>query len=1180
MKKNYQLKDFDSFFLRFKIKVSKIMRISVILFTLLLLCYPKATIAQEMKVTLKVEQVTMKVLLNELKKHTRVDFLYSTTLFDNVTEKVSLNVQDKVLKDVLKEVLTPRGFTFVYNNNAVVIKKSESGVVKRVKVSGRIVDKTKKPLVGVLVLIEGTSNGAISDNDGKYSLNVENPQEAIFVYSHVGKKSVEIKYAGQNVVNVTLEDDDFEIGDVILTGYQTLSRRSSTGATTTIRGENLLLNGTLSLEQELQGKVPGMIVMNRSGLTGTRQRTRVRGTSTMLGNAEPVWVVDGIIQEDPLPFKSNDLTNMNPDNMDMIRDFVGSAISWLNPNDIESVTVLKDAISTAIYGVRAANGVIVISTKKGKVGRAAVSYSGNMSFTPRMTYDRLELMNSKERVDVSREAFIKGIPLYNGSFDDGYTGLANAFRNGDITLEEFSRQVDQMETTNTDWFDLLFRDAFAHNHNIGISGGDEKTTYHASFGVNQDNNTARGNRQRRYTASTSVSMNLWEKVTLSTSVSASLSETKGYAGDDPYQYATSINRVIPAHNSDGSRYFYNKNSYLFNVQNELENTGNENEESSLNANINLRWKIVNGLSFNSILGLGYSNTTGNLWYTEQSNYVANLRGYDYDRFEEGSREYLASKLPMGGELNQMQNSSMTWNWRNQFEYVKVFNNVHSFTAMVGQEARSTNTTGTSRKTYGYLPDRGKLFVDLPGVIDGDLNKYLTEKPSLIDTKVNLFSLYATLNYMFDERYAFNASVRTDASNRFGQDKSTRFQPVWAIGFRWNVGSEHWLQGQNILSDMSLRFSYGYQGNVVEGVSPDLIAEIIADKGGYSLSIKDLPAPELKWEKVSSFNLGVDWSFFDNKVNGTFEWYQKKTSDMVMSIDVPYENGVKTRRVNGGSMSNSGWDLGASFVPVRRGDWVLSCGVNIGKVYNNLKSTVEPNGSWSEASSGNLYKKDYPASSFWVFKYLGLDPNHGGPLYDLSGRTGDYKKDATLYMDYAGQMEPNFTAGINISLRYKSLSISGNLYLSLGNKTLLAPPAKDMITGIPSEYVNLSTEWVNRWRKPGDEKHTDVPSLPNMANSAQPIVFGDSETPLYPYEMYAYSSIRVVDAWFLRCGNINVSYTLPEKALPNAIKNLGFNFSVGNPFTIHSSDFKGRDPEVALGRQPLSRTYTFGVNISF
>ena len=741
-----------------------------------------------------------------------------------------------------------------------------------------------------------------------------------------------------------------------------------------------------------------------------------------------------------------------------------------------------------------------------------------------------------------------------------------------------------MEANNTDWFDILFRTAFSQNHSLSMSGGNKLATYRTSLGFSQNNNTAKGNNKTQYTFSTNVSFRLWEKVTLNTMIAASVSKTKAFLGLDPYSFATSTNRALPAYNEDGTRYFYahERNGYLYNAENELENSGNENKMTTLNTSFNLRWNIFRYLTLNTMFGFSASHTNGESWYTERSNYIAEIRRYDYDAYEEGSPEYEDSVLPMGGELNEMRNNNQSWSLRNQLEFNKVFNEVHSVTAMVGQELRSSSTDGTKRRTYGYLPDRGKIVVNVPDIVNDKINPYLRSTPSIIDTKSNNVSFYTTLSYMYDNRYAINASVRMDASNRFGQDKSTRFLPIYALGARWNVGSEHWLEGQDILSDMSLRFSFGYQGNAVESVSPYLIATITTTNTGYNLQLKDLPAPDLKWEKVSNMSIGIDWSLFSNKINGTFEWYQKKTTDMVTNLDVPYENGVLSRSVNGGSMKNSGWDLSASFVPVKGKDWFLSCGVNIGQVDNKVNSMIEPNGSWQQLTSGNVSQKGYPVSSFWAFRYTGLNPEHGGPEFDLSGCEGSYKEDATLYMKHVGKIDPDFNAGINLTLRYKTFSLSTGLYLSTGNQTFLASPTAGMVQNIPSEYRNMSTEWLKRWRKPGDELHTNVPALPNMANNAQPIKISTVGTTVnfYPYEMYGYSDIRVVDAWYLRCGNINMSYTFPAKFLPKAIRNLSLNASITNPFVIHSSDFKGRDPEVALGQQPLQHTVTFGLNMSF
>ena len=1168
-------------------KTLLVMKLICVLTLLLTITASASVFSQQEVVTLNVRSTTLSNVLMLIKDQTGVKILYNESVLKNVScEDVILN--NVMVEEALKQILRNTGFGYSMVDGVFVIKEMKpEDEKKQFQISGLVTDESKLPLPGVTILVKGGSVvlGAVTSADGRFKIMIPSVLKKFTIsFSFVGMESVIMEYSGKDTINVVMKEDLKQMEEVVVTGYQVIKEKASTGSISKVNMDDLILNGTQTLEAALQGKVPGMMVINRSGLTGTRQRVRVRGTATLLGNAEPVWVVDGIIQEDPLPFNTNEFNNLDPSNTDMINDFVGGAISWLNPKDIESITVLKDAVATAIYGTKAANGVIVITTRKGKVGRMSVSYSGGMSLSPRMNYNKMELMNSQQRVEVSREAYETNIPL-SGNQNIGYTALAKAYRNREISLEEFTAQAKQLEKNNTDWFKVFFRNAISHNHTVSISGGNEQATYHASFGMSENNNTAKGNSQNQYTGNVSVSARLWEKVSFSTSLAGSVSETKGFVGTvNPFSYATTTSRAIPHKDANGELSFYEHkdNGYLFNMENELEHSGNENTLSSLNVSLSLRWQILESLSYSMSGSYSNSNMNGEMWYTEQTNYIANIRKYNFEEYSEGDEKYALSELPHGGELTQSSSNSIGWSWRNQLDFVKVFNGKHSLSVALGYEMRSSRRKGSSETTYGYMPDRGKVIVNIPPFYAGTNNisdKYRTT-PSISDSKSNTMSYYATLGYMFDDRYAFNVSARGDASNRFGQDKSARFQPVWALGFRWNMEMEPWMQNQNFVRGMNFRFSYGYQGNVVESVSPFLIAIIGKDPKSYdyTLTVKDLPAPKLKWEKVQNINYGISGSLFDNKISFSFDGYYKKTTDMVVGLDVPYENGVSTRPINGGKMSNSGWDASFGFTPVKRKDFIVSLGFNMGKVYNKVESVVEPTHNWSEAASGNLNKKGYAVSSFWALRFAGLNPEHGGPMFDLSGsELEEAKSDATLYMDYAGKMEPDFNCGVSFSIRYKTLSLSSGLYLSVGNQTFLAPMGR-LTQSIPSEYENMSTEWVKRWRKPGDEKITNVPSLPNMITSAKKVRVLDLDE--NPYDLYAKSTVRVVDAWYLRCGSISLSYSVPERLLPGTLQAIGFSFSLGNPFQIRSKDFKGRDPEVALGGQPLQRTMSLGVNVSF
>ena len=1165
------------------------------LFMLWGLCSVHAvTRGQEARIDLILSDVSLNEVFRRIEQLTDYMFVYKSEDVHSV-QHLNVNVKQMMVKDILSLCLKNTGLIYSFDNDVIVIRQKSNEKEEEKKyltLKGWVRDVKKQPIPGVTVKLVGLTIGTVTNEKGWFSLDLPLDRGEL-EFSFVGYKKQQVKFTEKtDTLNIVLEEEVKDIDEVVVTGYQVVKKRAMAGSVSTVDAKDLLFNGGQTLEQALQGQIPGMIVMNKSGLTGTRQRVRVRGTSTLLGNAEPVWVVDGIIQEDPLPFSTNDFNNLDPSNMDMIRDFIGGAISWLNPNDIENVTVLKDASATAIYGVRAANGVIVITTKKGKVGRMALSYAGNFSITPRLTYDKMELMNSQQRIDVSREAFNKRYILKQDQ-TLGYMGLALAFKRNEISLEEFSQRVRDLEKANTDWFDILFQTAFSQSHSIGISGGKDYTTYRMSFGYSDTQNTAKGNGRTQYTANLSLSTTLWKKLTINGSLAASLSKTKAFAGEDPFAYASQTSRAIPCYDEEHELVYYahQSNGYLFNVVNELHESGNENTQSSINVNLSFRWRILEALSLNSQISCNHTTSIGESWRSERTNYIANLRKYNYGEYVKGDKQFNDSNLPIGGELNESQDINTSWTWRNQLEYLSILQNVHSFSAVLGFELRSTLASGYKKTTYGYMPDRGKIFVQIPHRPESQpnaSNPLLLKFPTITDTENNYVSYYLTLNYMYDNRYAINASVRSDASNRFGQDKSTRFLPVWALGFKWNLGYEPWLQGQNVLSDMNIRLSYGYQGNVVENVSPDLIASIIANGRDYALEIRDLPAPELKWEKVHNFNVGIDWSFFDNRVSGGFDWYTKKTLDMVIDQQVPFENGISARPINGGEMSNSGWDLHVGFIPVRVGDWNVNFGFNFSKVSNKVNSEIEPVGSWEEATAGNLSKEGYPVSSFWAFRFKGLNPENGGPEFDLSGAELEESiRDATLYLKHVGKLDPDFTTNMNLSIRYKTWTLSTGLYFSFGNQQFMAPISTNY-TSIPDEYENMSTEWLKRWRNPGDENSTNIPSLPDIRTSAKTIKiysnvedgFGRNQREFSPYELYAYSDIRVVDAWYIRCSNILLSYSIPPKKLPDFLQDVSFNMSVSNPFQIKSRDFLGRDPEVALGNQPLSRTWSIGLNISF
>ena len=352
---------------------------------------------------------------------------------------------------------------------------------------------------------------------------------------------------------------------------------------------------------------------------------------------------------------------------------------WLNPQDIASITVLKDASATAIYGVRAANGVIVIKTKRGKVGSMSVTYSGGLNIGERVSYNKLQLMNSKERVAVSKEIFQRGLSASWSNNTIGYAGALNQYLNKQITSDEFEAQVAKMETVNTDWFKLLFRNPISHNHSVSFSGGNDKARFYSSLGYNSTKGTAIGNESESYNSSVGMNLDFSEKFHLSARLSGSYSTTNGFFQIDPYNYATTTNRAIPAYNDDGSLSYYqnlNYSKFLFNIINERNQTGLQNKALSVNSSINLNYDITRSLKFQSLFSLSVSSQSGESYATEHSALITAIRMYEFGTVKPTDALYRQSRLPIGGEYITSNTRSNTWNWRNSISYDHLFNKVH------------------------------------------------------------------------------------------------------------------------------------------------------------------------------------------------------------------------------------------------------------------------------------------------------------------------------------------------------------------------------------------------------------------------------------------------------------------------------------------------------------------------
>ena len=507
--------------------------------------------AQQEKVNLNLKDVSIKTLFEEIQRQTDLYFVFSA----EQTQKLGLftvKAKDENLESVLKRIFANTGFVYEFNKDLIIVRpaKEADQARKEIRVVGQVTDEKKHPLPGVTVQLKGLQMGTATDKDGKYAIRfLETDRDMILVYSFIGMESQEIKYTGKDTIDVVLKESVAMLEEVVInTGYQKIDARKSTSAITTIKAEDIITPGLQTIDQMLEGYVPGMIFMQNTGQIGAAPRLRIRGTSTVLGSQEPLWVVDGVVVQDPVNVDPKDINDLDFVNL------LGNAISGLNPEDIEQIDVLKDASATAIYGKEAANGVIVITTKKGRQGPPTVTYSLSGSFIQRPSYNdkSVNMMNSKQRIDLSREMIEKRMGFPSVDTWVGYEAAYRDYMNGRLSYDEFEQKVGYYETLNTDWFDILMKDAFSHKHTLSLSGGSSSLRYYASLGLNSTEGNVRGELNRGYTTSVNISGN-FDKFTVTFGLQGNVSKKK-YTPNDVgiTEFAYNTSRAVPAYNPDGS----------------------------------------------------------------------------------------------------------------------------------------------------------------------------------------------------------------------------------------------------------------------------------------------------------------------------------------------------------------------------------------------------------------------------------------------------------------------------------------------------------------------------------------------------------------------------------------------------------------------------------------------------
>ncbi len=1098
------------------------------------------------------------------------------------------------------------------------------------KLVGKVLDENGEPMYGATVTIkfaDGKATHTITDLDGKFYVDCGGTERSISV-SFIGYEESKQNIKKNKTEYIFYMSEDTQMLDeTVVTGYQTIDKRKLTSAISSVTDKDLTFKGALTVDKMLEGKIPGLLTMTTSATPGAASKMRLRGTSTFTGSREPLWVIDGVVYENPVPLSADEINSW--DNINLI----GNAITGLNPQDIARIDVLKDASATAIYGTRAANGVIVVTTKTGQVGKTTVNYSFNAQMQRRPRYSDFELMTSKERIDVSREIMERGLYFQQMPERYGYEGAMMDYWDKKISFSEFQQQVSAMEANNTDWFGALYRNSFSQMHNVSLSGGNAGTRYYFSLGFNDDRGSEINTDLKRLTARMNLSTRLRDNMMVDIRLSGSVQEAdynpSSYSAFDEAYYT---NRIFPVYNSDGSLHYIqreittdqttNKKVYgKYNILNEFANGGNEVTNKSLNLTTSFNWEILPNLRYTGMVGLTTTSNFTENWMGEKSFYASRLRLYDYGQEPPRSDYDHLSSLFEGGVWSNASTNQYSYMWRNQLNYNFTINKKHQFNIDLGHEMSSVQYRGQSSGTIpGYAPDQGESFIPVwAGSFEdseayyqylrhwfmGSGNVKATGFPTITDKMDNKLSFYLTSTYSYENYFSVNFNIRNDGSNRFGQYESEKFNPVWSVSGRVNL-NEFGFLNPHVFDRLAVRGSYGYRGSV-PSATPYLIISTPKKNsvtGEFGSQINAYPNSNLKWEKTSTFNLGLEYSLWHGLITGGIDAYYSKSTDLISTRPASLVNGRSDMLYNNGVATNKGLEFSISTININKKDFKWRTSFSYSWNKNEVKQGGTDDNTYTDYLSGTVISSGTSIDGFYSYQFAGLD-EHGLPRYkNLTGNPEKLTRDQFLnrIFTYSGVRTPNSHGSFSTEVMWKDFSLRMEFSYKLGYKQRLLQLYQDGNPALPMPETNMNNAFVDRWRNPGDEAHTNIPGLSNVElNYPDPkldIPTTDAYKytmidPEYAYEagpntytgwfMYDFSDARVVKGDHIRLRTVTLGYDVPKKFISRlGLGSCRLDLQAQNlAVWAFDKNLKGQDPDqVGSIGMPVLPTYNFSINVSF
>lgn len=1123
---------------------------------------PCSLSAQQQKVSVKVQNQDISVLFRQIREQTQLNFVYDADQLTSLP-KITLNADQATVESVLAQVFEGTSFKYRFEKEQVIIwrKPSSSTETTIRKIRGIVTDLKNHPLPGVTLVLEGTTLGTSTNTQGEFALNIPKDTRKLLV-TFIGMKSHHLDLEkGKEFYRIMLEEDSQEIEEVVVTGYQTINKTRMTGAVEVVTAKDIANKGYASVGDVLRGSLAGVSTRNTSGKPGALPEIRIRGLNSLYGNKNPTWIVDGV------PFYGD--------------------LDDLIPEDIESITVLKDAAATAIYGSQAANGVIVVKRKEGREETPVISVTSNFSIEA-APKSKLDLMNSKEKIAFERSVY-EDFP--NQAVGGRVIMLLKNADMGKISREEAEAEITRLSNINTNWYDVIFRTPFSHTHNISFSGGNKKLNYYASLSVQQRQGLIPSNDYSNWSAMLRLSRDFNKRLNFSLYLSSNIRKDKDAdAGVSILYYATFANPYERPHDEEGNMeydrsYYYQlsslKDGYKsdFNILNELDNNTSCTNALSNYVSLDIRVNIMDNLKFTTTGSINTYFDNREVVY-KPGTYVAQNNAWIRTLFSE-----LPDNLN-NGSLQHRNVRRRSYTWSNRLEYVKGYKESHFLNLFLGYEMSETSGYINSVRFPEYDPEKGLTSVP---EIGADKIAYVQQMiENLMDQSESCsrsVSFFASLGYSFKDRYVFSASARMDGSDVIGT--KNRFSPLWNASLRYNLHKENFMTRFGWINELAFRVSYGYTGSIDKTALPfNVLSYSMSSKKFFDVDIPSYISPKnpsIKWQKKQDRSFGVDMAFFRDRIRVTVNYYNNVIRDLLDSKTLPASVGIRTIRYNSSSVRNYGVEVSLHTVNIRKRDFTWTTSLN----FANNKSRVIESFYKNVQDVPKGYERTEPvegtSTNSWIgYRFAGIDPltGHTLALVDNSNREnpiGFQREDGSWVLDMddslnekdkwrirttIGKSYPPISGGFGTALNWQQWTLSTRFTFMAGHKIASAYYSVANGGGISSASQNVLKQEFNRWRKPGD--------ITNMPGYNTTGYTSSLQTDWYDR--------KLENGDFLKCTEISLGYVLSSKICKKLLlSSCRVNLNIRDIFTI--SKYKGLDPENFGGfGYPNSMKYMLSLSV--